>query len=112
MQTVVETPPYLRSTDGLFNEEERQAVVDLVSQDPECGELMPGTGGFRKVTFARAGMGKRGGARIIYIVRRDDMPVFLISAYAKNAKENLTKDERNRLAKRADELFDEYRRVR
>ncbi len=38
--------------------------------------------------------------------------MFLISAYAKNAKENLTKDQRNKLAKRADELFDEYRRVK
>jgi hypothetical protein len=112
MHTVVETPPYLRSIEGLFSEEERRAIVDLVSKDPECGELMPGTGGFRKVRFARAGMGKRGGARIIYIVRREDMPVFLISAYAKNTKQNLTKDERNKLAKRANDLFDEYRRVR
>ena len=56
--------------------------------------------------------GQRGGARIVYIVRRDDIPMFLVAAYAKNAKDNLSKDERNQLAKRADELFDSYRRKR
>ncbi len=71
---------------------------------------MPGTGGFRKFRFARAGMGKRGGARIVYIRRRDDTPVFLATAFAKNDKGNLTKAERSELTRRADELFESYRR--
>ncbi len=57
LQTVVETPPYLRSIEGLFNEEERRAIVDLVSQYPECGDLMPGMGGFRKVSLQGRGWG-------------------------------------------------------
>jgi hypothetical protein len=112
MQTVVETPPYLRAADGLFTEDERRAIVDMVAADPDCGDLMPGTGGHRKVRFARAGMGKRGGARVIYIARSEEWPVFLITAYAKNTKGNLTKEERNQLAIRADELFLRYRRTR
>jgi hypothetical protein len=81
----------------------------MVAADPECGEVMQGTGGFRKVRVGRAGMGKRGGARVIYILRNENYPIFLITAYAKNEKSNLTKEERNRLAKRADEIFTEYR---
>lgn len=109
MQTVVETPSYLKTAEDIFTEAEREEIVAMVAADPECGEVMPGTGGFRKVRVARAGMGKRGGARVIYILRNEAFPVFLIAAYAKNQKGNLTKQERNELAKRADEIFSKYR---
>jgi len=56
----------------------------------------------------RAGMGKRGGARVIYIWRNDKFPVFLITAFPKNEKENLSKSERNALKKRADDIFRSY----
>lgn len=107
MQTVVETPAYLR-TASFFSEDERATIVAMLAADPECGELMQGTGGFRKVRVRREGMGKRGGARVIYIFRNESFPVFLISAYAKNVKDDLTQSERNKLKKRADEIFDTY----
>jgi hypothetical protein len=110
MQTVVETPSYLRKAEGLFSEEEREAIVLMVSTNPECGEVIQGTRGFRKVRAARGGMGKRGGARVVYILRDESFPIFLIAAYAKNEKENLTKAERNELAKMADAIFERYRR--
>jgi hypothetical protein len=53
-------------------------------------------------------MGKRGGARVIYILREESFPVFLVAAYAKNEKENLTKAERNELAKMAEAIFMKY----
>ena len=55
-------------------------------------------------------MGKRGGARVVYILRNESFPIFLIAAYAKNEKENLTKAERNELAKMADAIFNKYGR--
>ena len=110
MQTVVETPGYLRAAEGIFSEVEREKIVAMVAADPECGEVIQGTGGFRKVRVARGGMGKRGGARVVYILRNEVSPIFLITAYAKNVKENLTMQERNQLAKRADEIFAKYRR--
>ena len=55
MHTVVETPGYLRDAEGLFSEEERAAIIEMVAADPECGDLIPGTGGFRKVRVARRG---------------------------------------------------------
>jgi hypothetical protein len=111
MQTVVETPGYLKVAEAIFSLPERDRIVLMIAANPECGEVMQGTGGFRKVRVARRGMGKRGGARLIYIVRGDAFPVFLIAVYAKNEKENLTKHERNLLAKRADDIFAKYRRV-
>jgi hypothetical protein len=110
MQTVVETPGYLKAAKVLFTQTERDRIVDMVAANPECGEVMQGTGGFRKLRVARSGMGKRGGARLIYILRNEAFPVFLISVYAKNEKENLSMQERNLLAKRADEIFAKYRR--
>lgn len=71
---------------------------------------MPGTGGFRKLRFARAGMGKRGGARVIYLYGGEEFPIFLITVYAKADKGNLTKAEQNALAKMAESLFEDYRR--
>lgn len=109
MQTVVETPSYLREAEAIFTEVDRDGIVATVAANPECGEVIAGTGGFRKVHVARGGMGKRDGARLIYIWRNEAFPVFLVTVYAKNEKENLTKKERNELAKRADEIFAKYR---
>jgi hypothetical protein len=109
MQTVVELPSYLKAAEAIFTEAEREAIVLMVASNPECGEVMQGTGGFRKVRVGRAGMGKRGGARVIYILRNENYPIFLFTAYAKNEKGNLSKSERNLLAKRAEEIFAEYR---
>jgi hypothetical protein len=110
MQTVVEMPGYLNSAESIFSQAERDQIVDIVAANPDCGKVIQGTGGFRKVRVARSGMGKRGGARVIYILRKDAFPIFLVAVYAKNEKENLSKLERNLLAKRADEIFAMYRR--
>lgn len=66
---------------------------------------MAGTGGYRKVRFARAGMGKRGGARVVYLYGGEDMPIFLVTVFAKSEKGNLSKAERNALAKMAASFF-------
>jgi hypothetical protein len=55
MHTVVETPTYLAAAEALFSEAERAEIVTMVAADPECGDVMAGTGGFRKVRFARQG---------------------------------------------------------
>ena len=70
--------------------------------------LLLGTGGFRKVRVARKGMGKSGGARVVYICRNERLPVFLIAVFPKNEKENLSMAERNALRKRADSIFEAY----
>ncbi len=108
--TVVETPTYLAIAGKLFSEDERADIVALVAADPECGDLIRGTGGFRKVRVARGGMGKSGGARVVYIWRNEKFPVFLITVFPKNQKQDLSMAERNQLRKRADTIFGAYRR--
>jgi hypothetical protein len=112
MQTVVETPTYLKAAQALYCEVERDEIVRTVAANPEAGELMPGTGGYRKLRFARPGMGKRGGARVIYLYGGENLPIFLITVYAKSEKGNLSKTERNALAKMAKSFFADYRGTR
>ena len=108
VQTVVETPTYLAIASKLFSEEERADIVAMLAADPECGDLIRGTGGFRKVRVARKGMGKSGGARVVYIWRNQRFPVFLIAVFPKNEKENLSMAERNALRTRANSIFETY----
>jgi hypothetical protein len=110
VETVVETPGYLAVANKLFSQAERDDIVTLLATAPEAGEVMQGTGGFRKVRVPRRGMGKRGGARVVYIFRSSDFPLFLITVFAKNEKGNLSQAERNALKKRSDQIFDTYQR--
>ena len=109
MQTVVETPMFLRAAEDLYSEADREEIVRTIAAYPEAGDLMPGTGGYRKLRFARSGMGKRGGARVVYLYGGEDLPIFLITVYAKSEKGNLSKAEQNALAKMAKSLFADYK---
>ena len=109
MQTVVETPMFLRAAEDLYSEADREEIVRTIAAYPEAGDLMPGTGGYRKLRFARSGMGKRGGARVVYLYGGEDLPIFLITVYAKSEKGNLSKAEQNALAKMAKGFFADYR---
>jgi hypothetical protein len=109
VQTVVETLMYLRAAEDLYSEADREEIVRTIAAAPEAGDLMPGTGGYRKLRFARSGMGKRGGARVIYLYGGEDLPIFLITVYAKSEKGNLSKAEQNALAKMAKSFFADYK---
>jgi len=109
MYSVVETVPYLAETEHLFNTEQRDAIVDMIANDPQCGVVIPGTGGVRKVRIAASGRGKSGGARVIYLFGGDDIPTFLLAVFAKNEKENLSQAERNRLKITTAALLKTYR---
>jgi len=112
VQVVVETPHYLADAERLFTIEERAAVVDRVAADPRCGVVIPGSGGIRKLRFGFGGRGKRGGARVIYLFGGDDVPVFLLAAFAKNEKADLTPAERRALGKHVAAMLADYRRHR
>lgn len=69
----------------------------MLARDPECGDLIPETGGVRKVRVALPGRGKRGGARVIYYFHSQSFPVVIFTIYAKNAKDNLSAAQRKAL---------------
>jgi hypothetical protein len=64
--TVVEAPEFVSATQRLMTEAERVALVDYLAHHPAAGDLIPGTGGVRKLRWTVEGRGKRGGARVIY----------------------------------------------
>jgi hypothetical protein len=93
MLTVVETPQFLRRAEKLFTDKERARLVDYLAANPTVGDEIVGSGGLRKVRFAMERRGKSGGARVIYFFYSDNALLYLITCYAKNAKENLSKGE-------------------
>ncbi len=95
--TVVETERFPKDVRPLLSDAERAELVAFIAASPEAGEVIPETGGVRKVRWALAGKGKRGGARVIYYHHSERLPVFLLAAYAKNEKANLSRAERNAL---------------
>lgn len=99
MITIAEVPEYIRQAEKLFSRTERQDVVNYLAAHPRAGDLMEGTGGIRKLRWGRGGRGKSGGARVIYYYHSDAMPLYLLALFAKNEQDNLSKAERNELAR-------------
>jgi len=58
----------------------------LKGANPEAGEIIPETGGVRKIRWALAGRGKRGGTRVIYCYHNERLPLFLLTAYGKTRR--------------------------
>jgi len=110
MQTVVETPPLSRRCGAAAREDERTVIVDTVANDPRCGVVIPGTGGVRKLRVAASGRGKRGGARVIYLLGGLDAPIFLLAIFAKNEKSDLAQRERSTLSKLSAAILEDFRR--
>jgi len=89
MLTVIETPTFSRLAADYWTEDERAEFVTWIAQHPESGNVIPGSGSCRKVRWARKGMGKRGGVRIIYFNRLANGEVWLLLIYAKNVRDNI-----------------------
>lgn len=98
MQTVAETGPYIRRAESHLSQDERQDVIKYLAGHPRAGDLIEGTGGVRKLRWAKGGRGKSGGVRVIYYYHSDVMPLYLLTLFGKNEKANLTQAERNALA--------------
>ncbi|MDZ7591977.1 MAG: type II toxin-antitoxin system RelE/ParE family toxin [Rubrivivax sp.] len=102
--TVAELPEYLRAAARLLEDADRRAIVDHLAAHPTAGDLIEGTGGVRKLRWARDGRGKSGGVRVIYYFHSEAMPLYLLTMFAKNERANLSKAERNALAGLVDVL--------
>lgn len=104
MITVAETAPFQRKISTLLSDEERTDLVTYLAEHPNAGALMQETGGIRKLRWARQGGGKSGGIRVIYYFHSELMPLYLLAAFGKNEKANLSAEEKRLLAKAVKEL--------
>jgi hypothetical protein len=99
-----------RRADELLTEAEQDAIVDLIAYSPTSGDLIPGSGGLRKLRVGRSGSGKRGGARVIYYFYNEDVPLLLMAIYAKNEKADLSERDTKESMRYAKEFLAQWRR--
>lgn len=109
MITVAETAPFQRKISSLLSTDERADLIAYLAAQPSAGVLMQGTGGIRKLRWARQGGGKSGGMRLIYYFHSEIMPLYLLAAFGKNEKANLSSEEKILLAKAVKELVAYWR---
>jgi hypothetical protein len=97
-RTFIETNEFRRRWAKLgFGDEDLRELQAYLLEHPAAGDLMQGSGGVRKLRWARSGRGKSGGVRTIYLDLGDKQTTWLITVFGKNEKSNLTADERNEI---------------
>ena len=109
MITVAETVPFQRKIRNLLSIEERSDLIAYLAEHPAAGVLIQGTGGIRKLRWGRQGRGKSGGIRVVYYFHSEMMPVYLLAAFGKNEKANLSDQEKQQLSKIVHELVEVWR---
>ena len=108
--TVVETPEFVARAKKLLTEEAREELIGHLAHNPTAGDVVPGGGGIRKVRWRLEGRGKRGGARVIYFFHSANVPLFLLTAFAKNERVDLSQEDRNSFQRLTKQLVETYRR--
>ena len=110
MQTVVQTPTFLADAKAAgVEDDELSAIATTIAADPQAGDLIPGTGGARKVRIGGRGKGKSGGYRVITYYAAEDVPVFLLALISKGQRADISQAERNALRTILDTLAEAYR---
>jgi hypothetical protein len=110
VHTVIQTPTFLGHAKAAgVDEAELTAICDTVARAPQAGDLIPGTGGARKLRVGGKGKGKSGGYRVITYYAAPDVPVFLLALISKGQRADLSQTERNALRDILGTLADAYR---
>ncbi len=95
----IEAPAFTRHLSEYLGDDEDRALQRQLGPGPGVGDLIPGTGGFRKIRWAdkRRGKGRRGGLRVIYYHFAADYQIWLMMLYSKNEAADLTPEEKKAL---------------
>jgi len=95
----LEAPAFTRYVSSYLSDDEYRELQDRLASAPELGDVIPGTGGFRKLRWAdpRRGKGSRGGLRVIYYYFQGDQQIWLMTLYDKSEASDLTPRERQAL---------------
>ncbi len=90
----IEASTFTRQLPRHLDDDGYTVLQAFLSVHPEAGDVIRGTGGIRKIRWAMPGRGKRGGSRIIYYWLAKQKHIYLLTVYAKGAKDDLTSAER------------------
>ena len=89
----LETPVFTRQIGELVEDDQYRQLQETLLARPDSGDLIPRSGGLRKIRIAASGRGKRGGARVIYYWVVAKNQIYMLLAYAKNAQDDLSEDQ-------------------
>lgn len=103
MLTVIESPVFIEWSSKVWSDAERFEFIDWIADNALAGDVIPGASGLRKVRWTRQGIGKRGGARVIYFNRMANGEIVLLLVYAKAKFDNLRPEFLLQLKERFDE---------
>lgn len=110
MHCIIETESFRKAADTAgISPDERHRIITEISENPTLGDIIPGTGGARKIRFGHKNKGKSGGVRVITYFAADDIPVFLLDVYSKGERIDLSQAERNELRQVLAGVADAYR---
>ena len=98
-----ETPIFTKLIQKLISDEEHHLLQLQLSVRPESGDIIKGSGGIRKLRWAGSGRGKPGGIRVIYYYITEEEQIYMLYAYPKSKKENLTADQLKQLKQLVEE---------
>lgn len=101
---IITTRTYERAIRRLLSEHSRRDMEVAIAADPDGAPVVPGTGGIRKFRWTVPGRGKRGGVRTIYFYHTGKEVIYILTAYAKSAREDLTMADKKVLAKLVAEI--------
>jgi hypothetical protein len=89
MLTIIESPLFTKLWPDYWTEEERGEFAAHLAVNPEAGKLIVGSGGCRKIRWAKEGTGKSGGVRIIYVAKTTRGQLWLLTIYSKSERETI-----------------------
>jgi len=105
MLTFIELSGFSKRRAELLSDDSFKELQEAIIVTPQIGAVISGTGGFRKLRWARPGTGKSGGVRIIYYNRCEESGrIYLALLYSKNEADNLTYEQKATLKKVAIKL--------
>lgn len=95
----VEATAFTRQLPEYLKQDEYRKLQETLAENPEIGDLIQGTGGFRKMRWAdqRRGKGKRGGLRVIYFYFEEDDQIWLLTLYGKDEADDLSNPQKKAL---------------
>jgi mRNA-degrading endonuclease RelE of RelBE toxin-antitoxin system len=90
---IIETSVFTRQVQKLLNDDAYRELQIALSERPEMGVIIVGSGGLRKVRWAAQGRGKRGGVRVIYYWAVEQDRLLMLLMYSKSERDDLTREQ-------------------